>query len=191
MSESDSQLIRKHEFVVSFRMGTIQIRDVGDVGEAEITESFQREKVAESPDCTLLTFDQIREAGFTRVRFELHEHRPPLNADRWDHIVECNLWMPTGELEIDVIGESICDGSTLETCGNVFPVGPAGMYRLYVCFGNLKLTDERLDAKEIDLRCSPEMPSREELNRLEFIDVFLWPVATHGLKLHKAYQHVT
>jgi hypothetical protein len=61
------------------------------------------------------------------VVFELHERDPGGDPAAFDHVVECSLALPTGQLQL----QEVMGGAVLELC-----VAP-GSYRVRVGFGGL------------------------------------------------------
>ena len=66
------------------------------------------------------------------VEVEIHDAEPPCDADRWDHIAEASLHLPTGQLQVhECTGGPVAD----------FCVEP-GWYRVRSHHGGLDTIDE-------------------------------------------------
>ena len=66
------------------------------------------------------------------VEVEIHDVEPSYDAEKWDHIAECSLDIPTGVLEVHE-----CTGGPVAE----FTVSP-GTYRVRAFFGKLVSLDE-------------------------------------------------
>jgi hypothetical protein len=94
------------------------------------------------------------------VAVEVHSSEPELRLSRWDHIAECSLALPSGQLELHE-----CTGGSAGTL-NV----PPGNYRVRASFGGLgSLSDDGLSGEDHYL-------------------VALWPSASRPLCVHKRWQ---
>jgi hypothetical protein len=94
------------------------------------------------------------------VEVEVHASEPELRLDLWDHIAECSLELPSGQLELHE-----CTGGS---CG-VLSV-PPGSYRVRAYFSGLdSLSDDGLSGEDRYL-------------------VALWPGASGPLCVHKQWQ---
>jgi len=67
-----------------------------------------------------------------RVVVELHDSEPPFNMEKWDHIAEASLHLPTGHLQV----HECCGGSVAE-----FHVEP-GWYRVRSFHGEFATIEE-------------------------------------------------
>jgi hypothetical protein len=66
------------------------------------------------------------------VEVEIHDTEPPCDTDRWDHIAEASLHLPTGQLQVqECTGGAVAD----------FNVGP-GWYRVRSHHGGFDTIDE-------------------------------------------------
>ncbi len=66
------------------------------------------------------------------VEVEIHDAEPPCDADRWDHIAEASLHLPTGQLQVhECTGGAVAD----------FSVEP-GWYRVRSHHGGLNTIEE-------------------------------------------------
>lgn len=73
------------------------------------------------------------------VEIEVAETAPDLALDRWDHVAEASLALPSGRLEIHE-----CTGGSVD----ILPVSPA-TYRVRACFAGLgTLTEDGLDGED-------------------------------------------
>jgi hypothetical protein len=94
------------------------------------------------------------------VEVEVHASEPELRLDLWDHIAECSLELPSGQLELHE-----CTGGS----GGVLNV-PPGSYRVRAYFGGLdSLSDDGLSGED------------------RYV-VALWPEASGPLCVHKRWQ---
>jgi hypothetical protein len=73
------------------------------------------------------------------VEVEIHDSEPAYNADEWDHIAECSLELPTGQLEVHE-----CTGGPVVE----FIVKP-GWYRVRSFHGGFNtISENRLDGDD-------------------------------------------
>jgi len=73
------------------------------------------------------------------VEVEVHESEPPFEADKWDHIAESSLDLPSGRLQVHE-----CCGKAVMSC-RVRP----GTYRVRVFYGELgSLSEDGLDGND-------------------------------------------
>jgi hypothetical protein len=73
------------------------------------------------------------------VEVEIHHSEPPFRADAWDHIVECSLDLPSGQLEVHE-----CTSGPVAS----FKVAP-GTYRVRAFYGELaSLSADGLEGKD-------------------------------------------
>jgi hypothetical protein len=95
------------------------------------------------------------------VEVEIHDTEPPYNPDQWDHIAECSLELPKGQLQVhESTGGPVAD----------FPVEP-GWYRVRACYGGLDTIDE------------------SGLEGNDHYRVVLWPAAPAGLRVLKQWVY--
>jgi hypothetical protein len=93
------------------------------------------------------------------VEIQVHNAEPQYDANQWDHIVECSLALPTGNLQIQG-----CTSNSAE-CLRVSP----GTYQVRVLYGALDtLRDNDLDGNDHYL-------------------VVLWPGVPTEIKVIKRY----
>jgi len=62
------------------------------------------------------------------VEVQILSSEPPLNAERWDHLVDCSIDVPSGRLVISGLFEEFATAARI----NLEP----GRYRARVCYGN-------------------------------------------------------
>jgi len=73
------------------------------------------------------------------VEVEVHEAEPPFQVDAWDHIAECSLDLPSGQLQVHE-----CTGGPVAN----FKVRP-GTYRVRAFYGGLaSLSADGLEGKD-------------------------------------------
>ncbi len=73
------------------------------------------------------------------VTVEIHDAEPSSDVEKWDHIAECSLDLPSGKLQIHE-----CTGGSVAR----FTV-PPGTYRVRVFYGALgQLCDDGLEGKD-------------------------------------------
>jgi len=73
------------------------------------------------------------------VELELHDHDPGCDVREWDHVAECSIDLPTGQLDVEE-----CTGGTAFS----IQVAP-GTYRLRALFSDLdSLSEDGFDGKD-------------------------------------------
>jgi hypothetical protein len=73
------------------------------------------------------------------VEVEVHQSEPPFRADAWDHIAECSLDLPSGQLQVHE-----CTGGSVAS----FKL-QGGTYRLRAFYGGLaSLSADGLEGKD-------------------------------------------
>jgi hypothetical protein len=94
------------------------------------------------------------------VTIEIHSEEPSFNADRWDHIAECSLALPSGKLQVHE-----CTGGSAAQ----FALDP-GTYRVRAFFGGL----DSLDASGLEGN--------------DHYSVILWPAPAADLIVLKQWR---
>jgi hypothetical protein len=86
------------------------------------------------------------------VEIEVHASEPPFRGDAWDHIAECSLDLPSGQLQVHE-----CTGGQVAS----FKVAP-GTYRVRAFYGALgSLSADGLEGKDHYLVVLWPAPPRE------------------------------
>jgi len=70
------------------------------------------------------------------VEVQIMSSEPPLNAERWDHLVDCSIDVPSGRLVISGLFEEFATAARI----NLEP----GRYRARVCYGNQYSYDDHI-----------------------------------------------
>ncbi len=75
------------------------------------------------------------------VIVEIHQNKPTLEFDKWDHVNHCSLIIETGRIVVAGCTDYFPDAKRIE----IFP----GTYQVYVCYKNLdKVSQDGLDGED-------------------------------------------
>jgi len=94
------------------------------------------------------------------VEVQIHESEPPYDATQWDHIAECSLDLPTGQLQVHE-----CTGGPVAEL-----IVTPGTYRVRAFFAGLDTLDE------------------SGLEGDDWYRVVLWPAPAGGLRVLKQWS---
>lgn len=182
----------KVEWIVEFTHFQFELSDPEHAGDTdpgcdEEEGHLVAQLAPELMDFTVLT---PRYSRFTRVTVEVSELPVDIDLDDWDHAVECSMICPSGRIEIwTPTGDRVYCPVTREHVDNHFDVEPA-IYRVLILFANYDTTVERVWANEETVEYgTAQIPSDEELDRLDRYHIHFWPVSpvrTRLLKLRKS-----
>lgn len=78
----------------------------------------------------LIGVSTARYGGIIAVEVEIHATRPTLDMTEWDQVVECGIDVTSGQLLVTHPEGSFSDAPKIRI--------PPAMYRVLVCFGNIR-----------------------------------------------------
>lgn len=181
-------------WIVEFTHGQFAITDwdapgePGDLG----SETASRNLVVVSDDQTEVSILTPRYGRFAKVFIDVFDSEPSQGYSNWDHVVECNLNVPSGKIQLwTTAGNTVLSADTRESEDAEISVQPA-VYRIRILFANLAVMHERL--AETGHEHSPlyygddTIPSDEQLDAMDYYHLMLWPIALSEIEILKRYQ---
>lgn len=181
-------------WIIEFTHGQFTVADWDGPGEpgdlGSNSASTNRVVVSEYQlEFTVLT---TRYGWHAKVLIDILDSEPSPDDSGWDHVVECNLNVPSGKIALwTTSGDTVFSGAAREPEDAEIDVPPA-VYRVRTHFGNLMVTDKRL--AEIDQEDSllyygsKTIPADEELDAMNYYHLMMWPVAKSEVTVLKQYE---
>lgn len=181
-------------WIVEFTHGQFAIADSdasGEPGDLE-SETAGRNLVVVSDDQTEVSILTARYGRFAKVFIDVFDSVPSQDYSNWDHVVECNLNVPSGKIQLwTTAGSTVFSAATRESEDAEISVPPA-VYRVRILFANLAVMHKRLaETGHEHSRLyygDSTIPSDEGLDAIDNYHLMLWPVALSGIKILKQYQ---
>ncbi len=163
----------------------------GDLG----SEAAGRNLAVVSDDQSEVSILTVRYGRYAKVSIDLLESAPSQDNSDWDHVVECNLNVPSGKVQLwTTVGNTVFSAATRESEDAEISVQPA-VYRMRILFANLALMHDRLaGAGQEHSRLyygDDAIPSDEELHAMDYYHLLLWPVASPTIKVVKQFHNAT
>ncbi|MDP6502158.1 MAG: hypothetical protein QF886_01025 [Planctomycetota bacterium] len=180
-------------WIVEFTHGQFAVTDSDAAGEPGDfgSESALSSRVVVSDCQTELTVLTARYGRYAKVLIDILDSEPSSDDSVWDHVVECNLNVPSGTIALwTTSGDTVFSAATRESEHAEISVEPA-LYRARIHFGNLAIMHKRL--AETGHESSPlyyggeTIPSDEELDEMDYYHLMLWPVAMWAINILKQY----
>lgn len=187
--------VTKTDWIVAFTHSQLSLGDASRDWETEPgSPAAATDRIADSLNHKGFTIILPRESGHARLGLELLPQRPSFDPEAWDHIVELNLFVPSGRIVI----RSPHDLCAFDLSGSpqkpVWDLQPGG-YRALVLFGQLSQMRAQLStasgddfARHFYGATNPVPADPAALAGYDHYAILLWPVAIEPLKVHKRWE---
>ena len=181
-------------WIVEFTHGQFAVGDSdagGEPGDLE-SDAALTNRVVVSDYQTEFSVLTARYGRYASVLIDILDAEPSSDDSAWDHVVDCNLNVPSGQIDLwTTCGNTVFSKDTREPENAEISVEPA-LYRVRIHFGNLAVMDQRL--AETGHESSPlyyggeTIPLDEELDTMDYYHLMLWPVAMSEINILKQYH---